>query len=267
MTDFVPLSEAIDPRVYGGKTASLARAKLAGLRVPEGMALSVAGVAYLPDEIGEKVERALPGPYAVRSSAPMEDGSKVSFAGVHATSLNVPKKFLEAAIREVEASAYSPAAEKYRKRLEVAGDPEMAVLIQTLVPSDISGVLFTRNPISGMNEYVIEAARGLGEVIAQGYIDPDRYVLTMGDEDPFPHLGHQTVMIQPGPVIGTVETEVETHTKLLLGADEIQDLFDLATECKRVFPNVPVLDIEWAIAGGKLYLLQVRPARTWNGRV
>jgi len=254
------LADAIDSRLYGGKTAALAIALRAGLPVPDGLALSVSEVADLPDEIGTLVEGLLQGPYAVRSSAPKEDGVEASFAGIHSTSLNVPKKFLEEAIRGVEASAYSPRAEEYRRRLGVSGAPEMAVCIQTFIPAELSGVLFTRNPATGADEYVVEAVRGLGEAIVQGIVDPDQYRLTGETVDPPARLGHQTVMFQPSPVIGTLKVEVETHSKLLLGTDELDALVELTEKCRDAFPSFEVLDIEWAIHDDILYLLQVRPA-------
>ena len=113
--------------------------------------------------------RALPTPLAVRSSAVGEDSAGASFAGQHITVLNVPSADdVEAAVREVWWSANSDSAITYRKRLGVFARPSVGVVVQSLLQPDTAGVMFTRNPITGADERMIEASWGLGEAVVSG---------------------------------------------------------------------------------------------------
>jgi pyruvate,water dikinase len=121
---------------------------------------------------------------AVRSSAVEEDGRTVSFAGQHATCLNVVGI---AAVAQVVlycwASACSPHALAYRRRQGLAeAEIQMAVLVQQMILADVSAVIFSANPLTGCrDEIVINASWGLGESIVSGLVNPDVCVVRKTD--------------------------------------------------------------------------------------
>ena len=105
--------------------------------------------------------RPLAGPFAVRSSAVDEDGADASFAGQHVTLLNVPTvDALPPALGEIWWSANSDSAISYRKRVGLFTRPSVAVVVQKLLDPDTAGVMFTRNPVTGADERMIEASSG-----------------------------------------------------------------------------------------------------------
>ncbi|MFI6095570.1 PEP/pyruvate-binding domain-containing protein [Lentzea sp. NPDC051213] len=163
-----------DPRAdlaaVGGKGASLAKLTRAGLPVPTGFHLTTR--AYLERSMEGVLEafRELGGPVAVRSSATAEDLPGLSFAGQHDTVLNVGEQDLFDAILRCWDSLRSDRAVAYRERNGIAS-AEMAVVVQRMVPADVSGVLFTADPVTGRAEPVINAVRGLGEALVSGEAD------------------------------------------------------------------------------------------------
>ena len=163
------LGSNIDAQVYGGKASRLSESLCAGLPVPPGFAIHPDGVAriaqsnLLPNEraaLEHSLAQLKDGAVAVRSSAIGEDGASASFAGQHATFLNV--RGLDEvllAIARVWASGQTEAARRYRARMSIAGEPRVAVIVQALVPAEIAGVLFTVDPISGSGErWFVEAS-------------------------------------------------------------------------------------------------------------
>ena len=141
------LQDATSAEAFGGKAASLAKALRAGLPVPGGFA--IAWNALDDRDAIAGAYRALNAErVAVRSSAIGEDSADASFAGQHATVLNVTSlDALFDALQTVRDSAHSDAALEYRRTHGIAGEPRIAVVVQIMVESDIAGVLFTRDPI------------------------------------------------------------------------------------------------------------------------
>lgn len=264
----VTLRESVDTPQYGGKAAQLAAAIRAGLPVPCGMALPVEYVDALatgqPDTIRvlDEVCASLHGPVAVRSSAVDEDSETVSFAGQHLTCLNVhlSPPALANSVRSIWESAHSESALAYRRRLGISGEPRVAVVVQELVAADCAGVLFTRNPISGADEMVIEANWGFGESVVAGLVTPDRFHLSQEGAVLERVLGMKEVAICILPEGGTQEVEVAAEHVYApcLDDTQLQQLHALATQCLEVFSGTQ--DIEWAFAAGTLYLLQRRAA-------
>ena len=165
------LSAAGDAGRFGGKAAQLAAARRAGLPVPDGWALGWDEVEalVLEETSASEVDAALRaavsgrGPVAVRSSAVGEDSRDASFAGTHLTVLGLlGGQAVVDAVRQVHASAADPGALAYRDRLAVDGAIRMGVVVQDMVDADVAGVLFTRNPLTGADELVIEASWGSG---------------------------------------------------------------------------------------------------------
>ena len=187
MTDLiVALADAQHESAFGGKAVSLGAAIRAGLPVPPGAALGTVFVDRAAAGDAAAIEALLTSPYvpdsrlAVRSSAVGEDSSGASFAGQHATKLNVRKPQVLEALRVVWESARTPSALAYRERKGLPRDPRIGVVVQMLIEPVAAGVLFTRNPLTGADEHVIEAAWGLGESVVNGSVVPDHIRLDAG---------------------------------------------------------------------------------------
>jgi pyruvate,water dikinase len=265
VTGIVPLIEADEEALYGAKALGLGDALRAGLPVPPGVALpgsevdliatgDIAATAALREAL-----RDLPMPVAVRSSAVGEDSAGASFAGQHITVLNVPSvDAVEAAVREVWWSANSDSAITYRKRLGVFERPSVGVVVQSLLEPRTAGVMFTRNPITGAEERMIEASWGLGEAVVSGRVIPDSFRIAPDGEVLDRRPGVKEFAIRGVPGGGTVDEKVATDLveSLCLDDGQLRALSALAADCERVYG--PERDIEWAFADDRLYLLQCR---------
>lgn len=260
----VDLAEARSAEEYGGKAAQLGAALRAGLPVPEGLALRhdlVAAVAEGDADACARLEAAcgaLRGPLAVRSSAIGEDGAAASFAGQHATLLNVTR--VAEAVGEVWRSAFAESARAYRQRVGADGPVRMGVVVQRLVDADAAGVMFTRNPLTRADELVVEAGWGLGEAVVQGMIVPDMFRLSRAGAVLEARPGHKPIAIRRrrDGNTETVEVAAARVEAPCLSGDQLAALAGLAARCDQAFGAVPH-DIEWAVEGAALYLLQRRP--------
>jgi pyruvate,water dikinase len=261
----VALAEAYDEGELGGKAVQLGAATRAGLPVPEGVALPAALVAAVaagdPAAVTELsgVRDALPGPLAVRSSCADEDSAAASFAGQHLTRLNV--RSLDQLIEAVAAvwhSGRSASALAYRRKLGIEGDPRMGVVVQRLLDPEVSGVLFTRPPVTGADERVIEATWGLGEAVVQGLVTPDRYRLSPTGEVLERSPGRKQVAIRAQPDGGAAVEPVAAHLVQALCLDDrrLTSLHALARRCEEAFQGPS--DLEWAFTDTNLHLLQRR---------
>lgn len=237
MRDVVLLTEAADAERFGGKAAGLAACIRHGFRVPPGVAMragseefdELVAVARAEGLAGERV--------AVRSSAIGEDSIRASFAGLLLSVLDVDLDDVPAAARQVMASATLPQALAYRRARELPDDPAVGVIVQRLVASEVSGVLFTRDPVSGQDDIVIEAGRGLGAPIVAGLVTPTGYRLYPDGE-----LRYRSGRGKSGGP---------------LASQQLHQLADLATRIDEAFPGGS--DVEWAFERGELWVLQRRP--------
>jgi pyruvate,water dikinase len=267
-----PFTAELDEAVYGGKAAQLAVAFRAGLPVPHGVALSAQFVRAVargrPEALRQLADVAelVEFPVAARSSAVGEDSESASFAGQHLTRLNVcSAEELAAAVRAVWESGHSESALSYRRRLGLHQEALVGVVVQELVAPDCAGVLFTRNPIDGVKELVVETSWGLGETVVAGLVTPERLRIDRSgaviEHDP----GDKDLAVVPLAVGGTAEEPVPHDRRAAYCLDEaaIESLKALAARCDAVFRGPS--DIEWALAGGDLYLLQRRPLTTPAG--
>lgn len=267
-----PLREAADEQQYGGKAAQLAVALQAGLPVPDGLALSTAMVEAIhggsADAIAqiESAFQEITWPVAVRSSGIGEDSQGSSFAGQHDTLLNVVgAEQAIAAIRQVRDSGHSDAARSYRQRMGLPPEPQIGVVIQRLVNPDCSGVLFTRNPINGADERVVEAAWGFGEVVVSGLVTPDHYRFERNGQLLEATPGYKDIRLVMLADGGLEELLVEADQAEVLSVDgkQLAQLNELALLCEHLYGGEQ--DIEWAFADGTLYLLQRRAVTAIGG--
>jgi phosphohistidine swiveling domain-containing protein len=247
-----------DPSAVGNKAANLARLA-AHFRVPPGFCIDTAvhetlGAATKQDgperrelrsivaagcrTLAEVTGAAEP-KVAVRSSAIGEDGTESSFAGQHETILNV--RGVEAvtdAVLECWRSAANERATAYRKARGIDAPARIAVLVQEMVPAKVSAIAFGVDPVTqDRSVVVIDAATGLGDRIAAGDVTPDRYVVRKADL-----------------------AFVERPESGALSDDDAHAIARLVAELER--HNEGAVDVECAIAGGELFLLQCRPVTT-----
>jgi rifampicin phosphotransferase len=249
----------LDAPRTGAKAANLGELLRAGFTVPEGFVLNSeaferfrrvhnfdgsaapadVAAARLPDDICDELigahtqlgDRAL----AVRSSGVAEDLAGASFAGQYETVLGVrgQAQLLDAVAR-CWSSAFAERVTAYRKG-RINGDvPPMALLVQRLIEPDAAGVAFTVNPVTGnRDEVVVSAVRGLGDRLVAGEVQPDEWI------------------------VSGAGAECRQSPEDAVGPEHVLLIADLARRIEAHFGSAQ--DIEWALAGDKLYLLQARP--------
>jgi len=202
---------------------------------------------------------------AVRSSATAEDLPDASFAGQQETFLNVQEADLVERVKECWASLFSQRAIYYRNR---QGFPhrevDIAVVVQEMVDAEKSGVLFTSHPSTGAPVVTIEAAWGLGEAVVSGTVSPDNYVIDRetAEVETVTVADKKMMMVKDEETGETVEREVpdEKRSKRVLSDGEIAELVELGERVEDHYGTPQ--DVEWAIHGGEVYMLQSRPITT-----
>ncbi|HEX9277557.1 MAG TPA: PEP/pyruvate-binding domain-containing protein [Casimicrobiaceae bacterium] len=261
----VRLEQANAEAWFGGKAVQLGTALRAGLPVPPGFALAVdlvdAFAAGDPAVVAvlERLHQHFGRPLAVRSSAVGEDSKTASFAGQHLSLLNVGSApALADAVRRIWESGHSEAALAYRKRMGITGEPRVAVIVQQMIYPDCAGVLFTRDPLTGSDQRIIEASWGFGEAIVAGLVTPDRYRIARDGSVLDRVAGTKDVALRAAAAGELEQAAIEpqrVHT-LCLDDENLRALHELASRCEAVFGGTQ--DLEWAFAARTLYLLQRR---------
>ncbi|MFI5308252.1 MAG: phosphoenolpyruvate synthase [Polyangiales bacterium] len=202
---------------------------------------------------------------AVRSSATMEDTAAASFAGMNETFTNVEgEQALLDAIVACWMSVWGKRVIAYRSSQGFGQEPAIAVVVQCMVDSERSGVMFTADPSSGdRGRLVIEAAFGLGEVVVGGQVEPDTYVLSKdGPRVLELRIGEKSHKLERDPSGGTRREELtgEARSRRVLDDRELIELGQMGVAIERHYGKPQ--DIEWAYANGKLHCLQSRPITT-----
>ncbi len=205
---------------------------------------------------------------AVRSSATAEDLEGASFAGLQDTYLNVTgTEEVLRMIRRCWGSLFTPRVIAYRARKGFDhGEIALAVLVQKMVDSVVSGILFTRDPNTGENRMIIEAGWGLGEAIVGGEVTPDHYVIDGTSQAIVQkQLSEQKVRIVRGEGGGNRHEEVPERLRSAqkLPDDRIRTLASLARRIESHYRRP--MDIEWCADGEGLYVVQARPVTTIPG--
>jgi pyruvate,water dikinase len=275
---FVVTAQAFLAALDAGGIRATIRSRFAALphdapaelaRASEELRQLVLGLALPADLVHALAEayRAL-GPdavVAVRSSATSEDTGSTSFAGMHESFTNVAgEAALIERVKACWASAYAARALAYRKARGMGEEPVIAVVVQRMIGSARSGVMFTADPSSGdRDKIVVEAAFGLGEVVVGGQVEPDTYVLAKtGPRVVEVHVGHKAFKIERGPDGGDrrVELAADEADRRVLLDDELVVLGRTGLAIERHY-GAPQ-DIEWAEQGGTWYVVQTRPITT-----
>ena len=287
---------ATQSSLTGGKGCNLARLTAQGFPVPPGFIITAetyrrfleeAGIeptrdsspasirdrissTDFPSSFAKRLSRHLDGYptgsfFSVRSSSTMEDLAEAAFAGQHETFLNLSdhREILQR-IRDCYASLWSDHAVAYRTRQGFdPGAASMAVVIQTMIPSDVAGVAFSINPISGdLGEIVINANFGLGESVVDGGSEVDQWQIKKDDQSVRrAHIATKRRRIVAA-ASGTLDVDItdDEATRPSLSSAQMQHLCRLLVEVEQHygFPQ----DIEWAIHGDHLWILQSRPITT-----
>jgi phosphohistidine swiveling domain-containing protein len=223
----------------------------------------------IPDQVARAVVAAwsalgIEYPLAVRSSATAEDLPGASFAGQQDTYLNVRgETALLDAVRRCWISLFTDRAVLYRARNHFGHRTvKLSVVVQRLIDPDVSGILFTADPISGHRRIAsIDAGFGLGEALVSGLITPDRYrVDRRSREVLLAQAGDKALAIRSEPGGGTRREqldETERHTRTL-DDGQVRALAEIADRIEAAFGGAPQ-DIEWCIAAGSIYVVQARP--------
>lgn len=273
---------AADVALVGGKAASLGELIHAGFDVPPGFCVTVdayqAGAGrVLTDEVREEVltgfrqlrELAMdiapnltePLRFAVRSSAVAEDTPNASFAGIYRTFLGLKDEdeILKGVAGCWESGRSAEAGQYARERLAAAAS-EMAVVVQALVPSEVSGVMFTAHPVSAaLDTVVISSSWGLGESVVAARVEADTFVARKR-----PYQLIESRIGSKKTAIGYAGTEIPVSSEMRsassLNEQEVSELVRAAVRLETYygFPQ----DVEWAFVGGRLYLLQARRVTT-----
>lgn len=203
---------------------------------------------------------------AVRSSGTSEDLEGASFAGLHDTYLDIKgEDRLIDAVKRCWASMWSARATFYRKSQGFDHfTSSIAVVVQTMVESEVSGVMFTGNPLNAAtDEIMINASWGLGEAVVSGIVTPDELIVRQGDLKILNKtLGSKEVRIVRNAEtgIGVLEQAVEQKDReqFSMTDQQIKDLAALGVRIQDAYGEFPQ-DIEWAYQGGQFYVLQARP--------
>lgn len=204
---------------------------------------------------------------AVRSSATAEDLPEASFAGQQETYLNVQGEAdLLTHVQRCWASLWTARAISYRARNGFDHrQVSLAVVVQAMINPDAAGVLFTADPVTGSrNEMLINAAYGLGESIVSGRVTPDTYRISRQSPRRVVEqtCGTKEIAVRFQAGGGTVSLPVPEgdRRRFCLSPADLQMLADLGARVEEHY-RVPQ-DIEWGLAGGRVYLLQTRPITT-----
>jgi protein-tyrosine-phosphatase len=201
---------------------------------------------------------------SVRSSGSLEDTEEAAFAGAAETYLYVSPAELLYWIKEVWTSFWLTRGMRYRSERIVrqGSSVKLAIVVQQMFESQVSGVIFTTDPVSGRDVIVIEAAYGLGEGVVSGVVDVDRYYVEKFDcSVSRVHVGKKAFMVKQHPSgKGTSIVPVESDLRDVpcLQKSDIRATIAMALEEHYALPQ----DIEFGIANGKLSILQTRPVTT-----
>jgi pyruvate,water dikinase len=201
---------------------------------------------------------------AVRSSSPEEDQEASSFAGIYDTVLGVTDDGLQAAITTCFASALDKRVVSYKqKRGYAPNQPKIAVVIQKQINSEVSGVVYSLNPLNNSyDQCLINANFGLGETVVDGTVTPDQWVVDKVTNEILENTtGKKGIAVYTMANGGTESRTPKSPTAPCLSDDQVLAVTDLTVRVEVEYGKP--MDIEWAYEGGGLYLLQARPITTY----
>ncbi|CAL1300185.1 unnamed protein product, partial [Larinioides sclopetarius] len=203
--------------------------------------------------------------FAIRSSATGEDTATMSAAGQMDTFLGV-QGFEEifSALKKCWASQFSHIAVEYKRRNGQALNSPMAVVIQDMVACEISGVLFTCDPVTNNPSMItITANYGLGETVVSGSTEPDTYILRKKEdgkldiENVIVGKKHQKIVMKDSGGTTTEDIDHKSQRESCLKEDDVKRLGKLSLKIEKYFKSSR--DIEWSLLNQEIFILQSRP--------
>ncbi len=202
---------------------------------------------------------------AVRSSATAEDLPEASFAGQQETFLNVhSEKELLRRVKDCWSSLFTPRAIYYRERQGFEHDQvALAVVVQKMVNSEVSGVMFTSDPVTGEPTVVIEGGFGLGEAIVGGQIIPDTYKVEQKTmKIVFKNIAKQTWMYTKDRSGKTVQVDLDPDLQNVqkLSDENIKRTVEIGIKIEEFYDEP--MDVEWCLEDNEIYIVQARPVTT-----
>lgn len=245
--------EQLSPILVGGKASALARLYKEDFPVPDGFVITTeffdnSSRGNLSLKFSDRdrmtiyrcIDACSPNKsVAVRSSASVEDSNSQSFAGQFDSFLNIKKEHALESVKKCWQSLHSARSQSYAK--DENDGKKMAVIVQNMVIPEVSGVAFSAHPVTGNKDsMVIEVVSGSNELLVQGAVTPDYYIVSKSLK-----ILDKKIVSQNG------------ISKQKLSDQQLLNIAQLVNEVSRLF-NAEV-DIEWAIENGKLYILQSRP--------
>lgn len=206
---------------------------------------------------------------AVRSSATAEDLPEASFAGQQETYLNIQgAEEVAVAVQRCWASLFTARAVYYRKKQGFdTGKVGLCAVVQKMVESDVSGIMFTADPTGDLNKIIIEAGFGLGETIVSGSVTPDNYVVDKKTMS----IANKKILKQEWMLVK--EGKENIRVNLGHGKSDVQKMSDekiveLAQIGQKIEEHYKKpMDIEWAMQDDVLYIVQARPITTLTSKV
>lgn len=220
----------------------------------------------MPDELRESLTESITrldtNALAIRSSAISEDSKNASFAGLHESRLNVPKdrEVIIRAIRDCWRSLYTNRAIVYRLQKGLSNWDGMAVVVQELVNSEVSGITLTAHPMDE-EHILIESTYGFGDLVVGGQVDPDQYRVNPGNKHKPSEVIERTIGSKKR--VSTTNTEgvkvqnVDESEESALSDEKIIKIANICKDIEGLF-GYPQ-DIEWCYKSGTFYILQSRP--------
>ncbi len=201
---------------------------------------------------------------AVRSSATAEDSSIASWAGELESYLNVNKRNLLDFVKKCWSSLFTPRAIFYRYEKGLHKQKvSVAVVVQKMVQSEVSGITFTVHPVTeDRDQMIIEAGFGLGEAIVGGKITPDTYVVSKKNKKILDkNISEQNIrIVRGGSGVKEIKVPKKMTKKQKLSDPQILKLTDTCINIEKHYKKPQ--DIEWALEKGKFYIVQSRPITT-----
>ena len=179
--------------------------------------------------------------FAVRSSFDAEDDNNNSFAGQFDTLLNVSRENIEAAVEQVINSFRNQSAEAYKNNRNVPNITTGKVIIQEMITSEMSGVMFTSNPQGILNETVIVVGNGLGNNVVEDKVDTTSYFYNQDDD---------------------IYYYEQNNNSPMLSEELLKELLNISGQIKEIFNQE--MDIEFGIRDGEIFIFQARPITTLN---
>lgn len=263
----ISLHNARELELVGGKAVNLGSLIRASVNVPDGFVIPTYATNRWSDNLSMNVLKyfdALKCTYvAVRSSATAEDSNDKSWAGQFDTFLFVKRDQLIDKVKQCIGSAASKRSNAYRDATMHNETPKIAVIIQAMIPADVSGVGFSVHPvIQKKDQLVIESAYGLGESVVSGEITPDNYVVSR----PTHNILSKNIADQKKQLIysqtknGATWEKIDHAEKQKLNDQQIKKLALLIEHIEKHF-GYPV-DVEWTLHKNTFYILQCRPITT-----